>query len=29
VDMTLRELGGRVRKTTNKNTNEKKDDADG
>jgi len=29
VDMTLRELGGRVRKTTNKNTNEKKDDANG
>jgi DNA polymerase-3 subunit gamma/tau len=29
VDMTLRELGGRVRKTTTKNTNEKKDDADG
>jgi len=29
VDMTLRELGGRVRKTTNKNTNEKEDDANG
>ena len=29
VDMTLRELGGRVRKTTPKNSNEKKDDANG
>jgi DNA polymerase-3 subunit gamma/tau len=27
VDMTLRELGGRVRKTTTLNSNEKKDDA--
>jgi len=29
VDMTLRELGGRVRKTTTINSNEKKDDANG
>ena len=29
VDMTLRELGGRVRKTTTLNSNEKKDDANG